>query len=73
MSRMWRMDDPRNSSVTLQTVEQNVQTGTDVNSSGTTLCVIRVHDTESGLHHAASDSCLERHGRDVQNRGACSL
>src|SRR5258708_20380631 len=60
----------RNRGETFQTVEEYIEAGTDVNRCRARLCVECVDDSESRLQSTASNSRLERLGRDIEDSGA---
>ncbi len=59
----------RNRSEALQTVEEHIETGADVNRCRARLCVKRVYDSESRLQSTVSNSRLEGLGRDIEDSG----
>jgi hypothetical protein len=59
--------DKRNRGKAFQTVEKYIEAGADVNRCWARLSVERVDDSESRLQSTASNSRLERLGRDIED------
>ena len=57
----------RNRGETFQAVEEHIEAGTDVNRCRARLSVECVDDSESRLQSTASNSRLERPGRDIED------
>ena len=57
----------------LQTMEENVETGADVNFCRASLGVECVDDAQRWFHGTASDTRLERHGRDIEDSSTSRL
>ena len=69
----WSAFSVRDRREALQTMEENVETGADVNFCRASLGVECVDDAQRWFHGTASDTRLERHGRDIENSSTSRL